>query len=295
MAITKNSLPNLKGLPYGGAWAIESTEYKNTIDRVIRDQGRQLEATDTNRFLHAYREWFSSTHHIHGLDLFDGLTCSLGTTETFDKFYIAHNSRRLRLWRGEYFYHQMAARNVFSDWAWTGSEPIRAGDVVMVSLPFADTGSTPEDLDAVLDQCEQLQVPVLIDMAYINLAVGLDIDLSRDCIKVITTSLSKVFPVPYHRIGMRMTKGITDDLMIAYQQNQYVNKFGCGLGMELITKYPADHTHSTYSQRQRNMCEQLGVEASPCVIFGIDTKGKHQQYNRGASTNRLCFSKSWAE
>ena len=290
-----NSLPNLKGLPYGGAWAIDSKEYQETIQRIIHDKGTRLQDIDTNRFLEAYKDWFSSSHNIQGLGSFDSMTCSLGTTETFDKFYIANCNLRLRIWKGEYFYHQMAARNVFADWAWIGDEPIAQGDVVMVSLPFADTGSVPEGLDAVLEQCDQQSVPVLVDLAYINLATNMAIDLSRECIKVITTSLSKVFPVPYHRVGMRMTKGINDDLMIAYQQNQYVNKFGSGLGMELIQKYEPTHTHNSYKQRQENLCRELDINVSPCVIFGIDDKQKHTQYNRGGNTNRLCFSKVWAE
>jgi hypothetical protein len=38
-------------------------------------------------------------------------------------------------------------------------------------------------------------------------------------------------------------------------------------------------------------CKELEVAPSDCVIFGIDPTKKWQQYNRGGTTNRLCFAK----
>lgn len=290
----KNALPDLKHKPYGGAWAIEHDEYLREIDHIITTNGDRLCDADPDQFTHTYKDWFSSTHSIDGLATFDGATCSLGTTETFDKFYLYHGHRRLRLFRGEYFYHQMVARSLFIDnWAWMDDGEVIPGDVLVFSLPFADTGDQIPGINDTLDKCDTHGVPVLIDMAYINLATGMGIDLSRDCIKVITTSLSKVFPVQYHRIGLRLTKGIDDDLMMAYQHNRYVNRFGCGLGLAMIRRFSADHTHVTYRSRQQELCDRLGIDQSPCVIFGVDRKDKYREYNRGGKTNRLCFSNLW--
>ena len=295
MTDKKNVLPNLKGLPYGGAWAVENKIYHNAIESVIKHNTSQLAKTDSAEFLETYHKWFQSSHNISGLETFTKSTCSLGTTETFDKFYLAHSKKRLRLWKGEYFYHQIAARTIFDSFCWMHEAPIQTGDVLVVSVPFADTGNVPADLEQVLDDCDKHQVPVLIDLAYINLAKDLHIDLSRNCVQVITTSLSKVFPVAHYRIGMRLTKHIDDDLMIAYEQNQYVNKFGCGLGIQLMQQFTADHLHNSYQDQQKQLCEQLGLEVSRSVIFGVDHTDQHKIYNRGGKTNRLCFAKVWAE
>jgi hypothetical protein len=289
----EKTLPNHKNKPYGGAWAIEDDTYINAIDDIITTNGESLSNTVPGEFIDHYKQWFQSSHNIQGISTFDKATCSLGTTETFDKFYMYNRNRRLRLFKGEYFYHQMVARKLYKDnWAWMDDE-ILPGDVLVFSLPFADTGSYIHGLDKVFDQCDTHGVPVLIDMAYINLARGMQVDLSRDCIKVVTTSLSKVFPVQYHRIGMRLTKDIDDDLMIAYQQNNYVNRFGCGLGIEMMKRFGADHTHKAYESKQKQLCNELGIEVSPCVIFGVDHTGKYQEYSRGGTTNRLCFSNVW--
>ncbi len=109
-------------------------------------------------------------HNIHGIERFTHLAYANGTTEVFDKFYQRHNNKRLRLWRGEYFYHQIQARELFKDWAWIEDGDILENDVVAVSMPFSDTGGIPHGYQCVMEQCEQLNVPVMIDMAYVNLS-----------------------------------------------------------------------------------------------------------------------------
>ena len=42
-----------------------------------------------------------------------------------------------------------------------------------MSVPFSDTGNVPEHYDDIMTQCEKNNVPVLLDMAYISLAVKL--------------------------------------------------------------------------------------------------------------------------
>ena len=287
------TLPNHKNKPYGGAWSVDDPEQKKYVKSLVENNFNELSNFDTKKFLNKYVEWFPSTHNIKGLETFDSKTCSQGTTETFDKWYQVTKNKRLRIFRGEYFYHQIAAREIYSSWSWLEDGPIHNNDVVVVSCPFADTGNLPAYLDSILQQCNDHQVPVLIDLAYINLATNLSIDLSYNCIKVVTTSLSKVFPVPYHRIGMRLTKGIEDDLMIAYQQNQYVNRFSCGIGYHLMNKFEANDTYIKYRSQQLELCEKLNVEPSSSVLFGVDTQKAYQEYSRGGETNRLCFRKQF--
>ena len=108
------------------------------------------------------------------------------------------------MWRGEYFYHQIQARELFDNWAWIEDGDIEENDVVAVSMPFSDTGGIPLGYQRVLEQCEQLAVPVMVDMAYVNLSKSTNFNIDFSCIEVIATSLSKVFPVGHMRIGLRL-------------------------------------------------------------------------------------------
>jgi len=287
-----HTLPNLKDKPYGGAWSIHDTETAQYVHQSIRP----LAKPDVQKFLHDYAHWFKLGHTIDGIDKFVHLAPANGTTEVFDKFYMQNTHRRLRLWRGEYFYHQIVAReNFYNRFAWIDDEPITDMDVVVVSLPFANTGGIPENFDQVMQLCEYRNVNVLIDMAYINISKPIKVDLSYDCIKVIATSLSKVFPVETYRIGMRLMKNYLDDTLQAYvdQETPYANTNSIHLGQQLIDQYENDYIVKRYTPLQLEYCDQLGVTPSDCVIFGIDSNNKYPEYQRGTDTGRMCFSKLW--
>jgi hypothetical protein len=61
----------------------------------------------------------------------------------------------------------------------------------------------------------------------------------------------------------------------------------------MISSFSNDWLMEQYQAKQQKICKELEVDISPCVIFGIDKKNKFPEYNRGASSNRLCFSKIW--
>jgi len=288
----KNNLPNIKQMPYGGAWSIHE---KETVD-FVRSAFKPFAKPNVKKFINDYAHWMKQGHSLDGIDQYKHLAFANGTTEVMDKFYMQNTHRRLRLWKGEYFYHQIVAReNFYNRFAWIDDGPIMDMDVVVVSLPFANTGTIPEDFDRVMRLCEHRNVNVLIDMAYINISKPISVNLNYDCIKVIATSLSKVFPVETHRIGLRLMKDYLDDSLQAYidQETPYVNTNSINLGQELIEKFPNDYIVNKYSALQEQYCHKLNVTPSDCVIFGIDHENLYPDYARGTKTSRLCFSKLW--
>ena len=143
--------------------------------------------------------------------------------------------------------------------------------------------------------CDEKNVPVMLDLAYINLAIDQQIDLTHKCIEYIVSSLSKVFPVELYRIGIRMQrKKFEDQLYVVNEKNyNYLNLLSAYVGTKLMEKYPADYIFKKYRDKQIFICNKLNLKPSPCVYFGIDQNKKFQEYNRGTTSNRLCFSRIW--
>lgn len=283
-------LKNTRNMPYGGAWSVNDHNLINFINNI---KPALIQPTD---FLKDYKQWISSTHNILGWDNFNHLCFSNGTTESFDKFYHRHLHRRLRLLKGEYFYHQLMGKKVFKKFQWIDHENVlEKNDVVAISVPFADTGNVPLNLYEILDRCEELQIPVLLDLAYINLATNLKLNLNYKCIDTVTSSLSKVFPLSNYRIGIRLQQELIDDTLIAYNDNQYVNLHSVGIGHAVIKKYAADYSFHKHRAQQIKICEDMSITPSSCFIFGIDEKNSYKEYSRGAETNRLCLSKHFQQ
>lgn len=282
------TLPHLKNKIYGGAWSIHDKEF---IDHLASAPKTEI---DTKLFANNYAKWFVKNKNIKGIENFSHIEYSNGTTETFDKFYHRFNSHRLRLIKGEYFYHQIMAKVKYQhNFKWVEEDDIKSGDIFVTSLPFADTGNLPTNFYNILAQCEENAVPVLLDMAYLNISDLKNINLKYNCIDTITTSLSKVFPVENYRIGIRLMQDFKDDSLVAYNENDYVNKIGISVGQHFIDKFDNDYVVQKYRTRQLEACRKLDVDPSDCVIFGIDNNKNFNEYSRGGFSNRLCFSRIW--
>lgn len=290
-----NEMLKLKKLPYGGIHPVSNAEMELELADIINEVVEEDCLNDNNihtRFLEKYQDWIRSTNNntIIGLDFFRAAAFSNGTTEAFDKFYLKHSHRRLRYFRGEYMYHTAIGKHYFKEVEYLDDSPIKPGDVVVMSFPFANTGDEHKLYKEVLHWCNILQVPVLIDCAYINLCSGLTFDFDHNCIEEIVFSLSKAFPVGHLRIGMRLTRVDNDDPLFVYNKNTYVNRMGAAVGLKLIERYSPDFNFNAYRPKQLEFCNALGITPSPTVVFGTSAD-KYPEYNRGGADNRLCFSK----
>lgn len=294
--MTQPTLTNLKTLPYGGAqYVINADREKFIHDSIIKAANDNcLWNTELQRtFLEEYYSWIQTTtlNTITGIDNFKVKTFSQGTTEAFDKFYLKNNSRCLRYFKGEYMYHQVAGRNYFKEAEFIDDDLPTANDCVVISLPFSDTGNEHPRMKEVLEECTRLNIPVLVDYAYLGICSGIKFDLTYPCITDVTFSLSKTFPVPHLRIGMRLTRQDDDDALMVMNKTGYTNRLAIQVGLDLIRTWSPDFVPTHYKLAQEQLCQELEVESSKTVIFGIDTKNKYSEYNRGGQTNRLCFAK----
>ncbi len=271
-------------LPFGNSAAIQDP---NTLN-VLRAFPINLALQIKNNFCEEYIEWIKTTSHntVTGLDDFKFACYSNGTTEAFDKFYVKNASRRFRCFKGEYMYHRLAWRNGYPNWSFLEDDDLSANDAVVISLPFSDTGNKHSEMDAMLEKCNQLNIPVLVDCAYFGICSNIDFNFTHPCITDLTFSLSKTFPVAHARIGMRLTRIDDDDSLFVYNKSGYVNRIGGALGLKYLKSFSPDYIVDTYKSKQKEFCEALNAEISNTVLFGIGG-AEWSEYNRGGPTNRL--------
>ena len=240
---------------------------------------------------------FSTFPKIKGYEDFNEACFTQGTTESFSHFYLRYrNQNRLRLARGEYFYHQMIKTMYYSmRFDWLEDDDLKTGDVLVISAPFSDTCDLYPNLEKILCECDEKKIPVLLDLAYINIAKDIEIDLSHSCIEYVVSSLSKVFPLENYRVGIRLQKKMFEDPLYVVNEPHYnyINMCSVYLGLGMMEYFEPDYIYNKYVNEQQVYCQKLGVTPARCVYFGIDYNNKYPEYNRGRDTNRLCFSRLW--
>jgi len=244
------------------------------------------------QFINYYFKWIqkSKLNKLNGIKKFKHISFVHGTSQSFDFFYAENKSRRLRCFKGDFFYHAISwERNNFK-FSYLDDGKIKKNDAVIISIPFSDNGYLHKLTNDILEQCDSLNVPVMIDLAYYNLVRDLNFDLNRPSIKSITFSLSKgYYPLDKLRIGIRCKKEFTDDPVDVFNSFDMFNKAGAALGLKIMQNFSPDYNQIKYGEKQIEVCEKFNLEPSKCVIFGLGDK-KYSKFNRGSYSNRVCLS-----
>ena len=241
-------------------------------------------------FTENFYNWISSSklNTLIGLEEFTNRKIVSGTAQAFDHFYWKHKNKIFRLFDGEFMYHAAVLKH--------GGKiqklkyPLNPGNAVIISVPFSDYGIQHPKLNSVLDQCDDLSIPVLLDFAYYPCSKNINVDLSRECIKTITFSISKAFyGAEFLRVGLRLEKEESDDGIDVFNSVEMVNRVSLSIASELIKKYPVDYNWLTYEDAYHKVCKEKNLKTTDCIMFGLGGE-EYTEYNRGTEVNRVCIS-----
>ena len=233
----------------------------------------------------------SSTYNkLIGLDEFVNIDFVHGTIQAFDSFYLKYSNKKFRIFKGEFFYHQCCLKNSL-EWEYTNGSDLIEGDAIIISVPFSDYGKSHTILnEEFFNECDKKNIPILLDFAYYPMAKNININLSHPSITMLAFSLSKAFyGMEYVRVGIRMMKSDLDDGVKAFNEQQMVNRYGVGLANHLIKKYSVDYNWKTFGEKYSEVCKELNLEETDCVMFGIGGD-EYKELNRGSEKNRVCIS-----
>ena len=246
------------------------------------------------KFCQNYLDWIESTklNNLIGLENFNSKQYVHGTCQSFDFFYLSNNKKRMRTFKGDFAYHRLSWEGKF-DWSYIEDDIIRENDAVIISVPFSDLGDVHPQTNEVLDRCDKLGVPVFIDCAYMVIARDIDFNFDRECIQGVSFSMSKGFyGAEKLRIGLRLTRDYQDDPVEVFNSMQMLNTVGVHVGQKIIDNYSVDYNTETYRDKQEELCNQLKIGYSKCVLFGITDKHHPQfkDFDRGTDYRRVCLS-----
>lgn len=245
------------------------------------------------KYCDRYVNWIlDSKNDIINLDRFKSKQYVHGTSQAFDFFYLSNHDRRMRTLKGDFMYHQLSWRHNL-DWKYIEDGDIEENDAVIFSLPFSDSGDVHPLTNDILDRCDELKVPVFLDCAYMIIAKDISFDFDRPCVRGISFSMSKGFyGAEKLRIGLRLTREYKDDSVEVFNSMQMLNTVGVHVGLEIMKNFEFDYNNNKYKDKQIEICEDLEIKPSKCVLFGNANQDhpKYGSYDRGTEWRRVCIS-----
>ena len=249
---------------------------------------------DLKMYSTSWQQWLTSSTNktIIGLGLFNFVDYTCGTSQTFDQFCIRNNTRRLVCFAGEFQYHSCLGKylnfKVLTHWS-----ELQDNDALIISFPFSDFGNTHPDQDLILTRCNELSIPVCLDLAHWGVAKNISIDLTQyPCIHEVTCSLSKPFyTLENHRVGVRFTKEYVNDGISMINEVNMQNKYSMSLGVYYLHQFTPDWAWNTYLNKYKEVCKQNELVPTNVIIFGLTSSREYNDFNRGIpGNNRICIS-----
>lgn len=233
-----------------------------------------LEGGDWNpdcraEYLETYLNWVTSSKvsPVTGLEQFRVQYYVNGVTEAYDIFFLEHKGKRFRTQKGDYPYVRLSVEN----WIHIEDDELREGDAVILSCPFYCSGGVPENYQNILDQCLELDIPVLVDAAYFGTSFDLSFDFSHPAIQSVAFSLSKFFNVQSFRIGMMLLKHEIASQEEMQVEANYFNKMGASLGLKLMNRFSPNFMVQQHRESYLAACGYLNVNpAHNIMIATID-------------------------
>jgi hypothetical protein len=273
----------------------EISEFWNNLKINPYDSVFDYEALQ--RYTNRYFEWISSSkrNKLTNLQLFNCKSFTQGTTETFNNFFSKYHMKRFRCFKGEYVYHRLNWRNNGFKWKHLENGEIEENDAVIISLPFSDLGIEHPETKKILQKCNELNVPVCIDCAYMIIAKDINFDFNHKSIDCITFSLSKGFwGVDKLRCGVRFEKKDNDDPINIYNKWSCVNLYSISVAEKIFENFEFDYNWNKFEKKYKDICKNNSLKETNCILFGLGGD-KFSDFNRGGNVNRVCVSNALSD
>lgn len=250
-----------------------------------------FQAVNIDQYTGTWRHWLvnSKLKSITGLDQFIHADYTCGTSQTFDHFAIKHANKEIVALRGEFQYHACIARpNKFAY-----VDNVSSGQALIISLPFSDFGHEHPKFKKILNQCNILNIPVCLDLAYWGIAKNININLNDyPCITEVTASLSKPFyALENHRVGVRFSRTYQNDGISMLNEVKMQNTFSMSLGIHFMKAFSSDWNWQQLGDQHQEICQENNLTPTDTLIFALGDQLRHQEFNRGIAGNfRVCVS-----
>lgn len=254
--------------------------------------------TDINLelYLENWINWLTQSRSktLVGLEKFQYGDYTQGTSQTFDQFVLRHSSHReIVVFEGEFQYHACISKKAKFK-VISNPKQLQNNQALILSVPFSDLGVCHPYFNLTLDTCNQLGIPVCLDLAYWGIAKNITIDLTRhSCVKEITCSLSKpFFTLENHRVGVRFSRDYLDDGISMINEVGMQNFYSMSLGIHYMKTFSNDWNWDQFGNLYHDLCDKYQLTKTDTIIFGTSQADEFRDFGRGIPGNyRICINR----
>ncbi len=247
------------------------------------------------RYKNNYLNWIKSDklNHLKNIQKFSHVCYSSGTSESMINFVLKYKDRTIKTFKGEFIFHKLNCRNNNIKFEYLDYNlNLNSNDAVIISLPFSDMGDIHPLMNNLIQKCNTMQIPVLIDCAYMCIAKNINFDFDQECIDTITFSLSKGFwGIDKLRLGLRLQRKDNDDNLDIYNKWSTLPLHSLNVANEIFRNFDVNWLWTAYGEKYFAVCKKYNLIPTNSILHALGGL-EYVEYNRGGDVNRVCIANS---
>lgn len=271
MQISEIKLENLDTV----LWPLEDDVLRGLKESWYREPQKPIEH---NHFVDKASDWFFSTklNDLRGWQKFPHVDVIMGCTHYIESLASKHKWN-IQVLAREYVYYALMGKHH------TDVGKLEHGKPLIVSLPNYFHGHRPE-WQEVLKECEEKNIDIHIDCAWITAAKGFDFDFDHPNIKSFAMSISK-YNLSWNRVGLRWSKQRSMDSCTIISKQRKYNELTTACGSYIMDNLPRDYGWETYGQVVHEICKKLDLR--PTMFFYVLKDKNNKLYSVGKLLSKL--------
>lgn len=216
-----------------------------------------------DEFVGKLESWIFSSklNHFSGISEFTKKDIIIGCTQFIDSLYMKGTVQTLS---GDYRYHQRLGIGKI----------VTVGNIIpnvpmIIAMPYPSYGNIHPLMDEVLAECQNKNVSVHIDGAWIPCCKNINFDFSNPCIESIGISLSKGLGLGWNRIGVRWSKQKSVDAITIMNDFHMSNKSLVVIGRLFLESFPSDYLWTTHQKNYEKVCKDFDLSPTNAVHLAM--------------------------
>jgi hypothetical protein len=204
----------------------------------------------------------SKLNNITGLDNFDRVDIINGCTQFIDNVYM---QGRPQIVKGDYRYHS----RLNPDIAFSVPGYLREGTPLVIAMPFPSTGDVHIQMEEILDECLEKEIPVHIDGAWFTCCRDIVFDVGHPAVCSVGISLSKGLGLGWNRVGLRWTKSKNPDSVTIMNDFNMNLRAPAMIGLHFLRNLPPDYLWNTYADIYYKVCKDFDLTPTKSIYLAL--------------------------
>lgn len=243
---------------------LSDTKIESTISDILNGNlDKDISDKVYENFKNEAESWIlgSSLNELKGLTNFDRKDIIIGCTQFIDNLYM---QGPVQVLKNDYRYHQRLGY----------ARVIELGNFqpfvpLIIAMPFPQIGAPHEYMTEILKECEEKNIPVHIDGAWVTCSKDLNFNFDHPSIQSVGISLSKGLGLGWNRVGLRWTKENKSDSISVMNDFNMNNRVLSMIGLHFIRNFEPDYLWKTHGKRYTKICRDFNLTETKSIHLAI--------------------------